>query len=188
MKSLFALAALVLSTIVSAQNPQPLGTLVATVTDASGAKIPGVTVTATGPGGVTTGVTNTSGAVSFRLSEGTYTVTATLRGFIDQPRQVTVKSGEATSLSITMQVAPQRFLAPSPSPFERERNVDIQANSFTLQGNVVLYRGNVRMRTESVEVRADEIDFNTVTRSASARGNVTIQVLSIGPRVTPLSN
>jgi len=187
MKALVAAVALIASTMVFGQNLQPLGTVVVAVTDASSAKIPGVTITVIGPGGVTRAITSPSGTASLPLSEGTYTVTATLRGFADQSTQVTVRSGVESAVSITMQVAKPTFIAPR-SPFERERNVDIQADSFTMQGNVVLYRGDVRMKTESVEVHADELDFNTVSRTASARGNVTIQVLSIGPRVTPLSN
>ena len=185
MKSLIAVAALVASMFAYGQNPRPLGTIVVTVADASGARIPGVTVRALGPGGVTTGVTNISGEVSLRVSEGAYSVTATLRGFLSREVYIAVKSAEDVALPITMQ--PISF-APNLNPFERAGDVDIRGDSFTTQGNTALYRGNVRMRTDGAEIRADEIDFNTVTRTASARGNVTIQVLTTGPRVIPLSN
>ena len=188
MKSMVALAALVASMFAYGQNPQPLGTIVVTVADASGAKIPGVTVQASGPGGVTTGVSNVSGAVSLRVSEGGYIVTATLRGFQGQTAYIAVKRAEDVAVPITMQPSTPDRIIPYTNPFERERNVDIRADSSTVQGNTVFCRGNVRMKTDSVEIRADEIDFNSVLRTASARGNVTIQVLTTGPRVTPLSN
>jgi len=185
MKSMIAVAALIVSMFAYGQNPQPLGTIVVTVTDSSGAKIPGVTVRALGPGGVTTGVTNISGEVSLRVSEGAYSVTATLRGFLNREVYIAVKSTEDVAVPITMQ--PISF-APYLNPFERAGDVEIRGDSFTAQGDTVLYRGNVRMRTDGAEIRADEIDFNTVTRTANARGNVTIQVLTTGPRVIPLSN
>ena len=51
-----------------------------------------------------------------------------------------------------------------------------------MQGNLLLYRGKVRMRSDSVGVRPDEIDLSTATDAASARGNVTIQVLRVALR------
>src|SRR5687768_5268022 len=61
------------------------GTLTGTVTDASGAVLPGVTVTATGTaliGGARTAVTDENGVYRFpALPPGTYTVSAELSGF-----------------------------------------------------------------------------------------------------------
>ena len=61
-----------------------------TVTDASGASIPGVTITAvnTGTGIVNTTISNEAGAFNFpSLQTGTYTLSAELLGF--QPRRYT---------------------------------------------------------------------------------------------------
>ena len=185
MKSLFAVAALVVSTLAFAQNPAPLGTIRARVTDQSGNPIPGVTVSAYGPSGlIVTGLTDDKGSVALRVVPGTNSVTASLQGFLPQSAQVTVKSSEDGQLALTLRVAPQAL---PPSPFDRDRNVDFQADAVTSQGNTVLYRGNVRMRTDSVEVQADAIDYNTVTRTANARGNVTIQVLPVVARMRPLA-
>jgi Carboxypeptidase regulatory-like domain len=185
MKSWFVIAALVISTLTLGQNTAPLGTITARVTDESKNPIPGVTVSAYGPSGlIITGLTDQRGSVVLRVAPGTNGVTASLQGFLSQSVQVTVKSSEDAPLALTLRIAPQAL---PPSPFDRDRDVDLQADAVTTQGNTVLYRGNVRMKTESVEVHADAIDYNTVTRTANARGNVTIQVLPIRPRVTPLS-
>jgi hypothetical protein len=186
MKSLLTFAALAVSAFAFGQNPPQSATIAATVKDAAGASIPGVTVQVYGPAGVTTGITDQKGSVALRVAPGINQVRASLPGFLTESTEVTVKDSEAFMLTLTMSVAPRSRL--TPSPFQRDRDIDIRASNTTLQGNLVLYRGNVQMRTDGVEVRADEIDFNTVTRTASARGNVTIQVLPIGPRVTPLGN
>src|SRR2546423_10740540 len=76
------LACLVFSTNTFAQTTN--ATLGGTVSDASGALIPGVEVTAknTGTGIVNTTLTNESGAYQFAsLQTGTYEVSATLPGF-----------------------------------------------------------------------------------------------------------
>jgi len=186
MKSLFVVTALVVSMQALAQNPAPLGTITAKVTDQSGNPIPGVTVSSYGPSGlIVTGLTDAKGSVVLRVAPGTNGVTASLLGFLSQSAQVTVKSSEDASLALTLRIAPQ---AVPPSPFERDRDVALQADAVTTQGNTVLYRGHARMTTESVEVQADAIDYNTVTHTANARGNVTIQVLPIVPRARPLSS
>jgi len=56
-----------------------------------------------------------------------------------------------------------------------------------VNGNTVQYLGHVRMTTESVIVTADELNYNTSTKSAKATGNVSIQVQPPAPLVVPLS-
>jgi hypothetical protein len=170
-----------------AQTPAA-GTLTVTVADAANAMIPGVTVTATGAGATVRGVTNEKGVVALRVPDGTYLVTAVLRGFLETSAEITIKNSENFLMNLTLRVGPQTTFLPPATPFQREQNVDITGDTVTMQGPLVLYRGNVRMRTEGVEIRADEIDFNTVTRTASVRGTVTVRVLTVGPRFTPLSN
>jgi lipopolysaccharide assembly outer membrane protein LptD (OstA) len=73
--------------------------------------------------------------------------------------------------------------APSAQPASRpDRDVMISADSQTTQGDFILYRGNVRMTTSGMVLFADELDFNTVTRSAGARGRVTMRVIPAAPR------
>src|SRR5437867_6132039 len=83
-------------------------TLGGTVSDASGALIPGVTVTATnsGTGIVTTVVSNEAGAYQFAsLQTGTYTVTAELPGFQTQARNgVALGVSQQVRLNFTLQV------------------------------------------------------------------------------------
>jgi protocatechuate 3,4-dioxygenase beta subunit len=69
-------------------------TLGGTVSDASGALIPGVSITATNPqtGIVSTVVSNEAGAYQFAsLQTGTYNVTAELPGFQTQTRSQVVR-------------------------------------------------------------------------------------------------
>src|SRR5205809_5646810 len=79
-----------------------------TVADASGALIPGVTVTATntGTGIVNTVVSNESGAYNFAsLQPGTYKVTAELSGFQTQTySDVQLGGSQQVRLNFTLQV------------------------------------------------------------------------------------
>jgi lipopolysaccharide assembly outer membrane protein LptD (OstA) len=54
-------------------------------------------------------------------------------------------------------------------------------------GKTIQYRGHVRMTTDSVVVTADELEYDALTKSAKATGNVAIQMRPPGPLVVPLS-
>ena len=86
-------------------------TLGGTVSDASGALIPGVTVTATNTqtGIVTTGITNETGAYNFpSLQTGVYKVTAELVGFQTQSyTEVALGVSQQVRLNFTLQVGTQ---------------------------------------------------------------------------------
>src|SRR5262245_4558148 len=83
----------------------PLG---GTVSDSSGALIPGVAITATNlsTGIVTTNVTNEAGAYNFAsIQSGTYKVTAELPGFQTQTyNNVTLGVSQQVRLNFTLQV------------------------------------------------------------------------------------
>src|SRR5881397_336912 len=83
-------------------------TLGGTVSDATGALIPGVTITATntGTGIVTTVLTNEAGAYQFAsLQTGSYQVTAELSGFQTQTRSgVQLGVSQQVRLNFTLQV------------------------------------------------------------------------------------
>jgi len=108
-KLLGAAAALcfVLSTYTFAQTSN--ATLGGTVSDATGALIPGVTITATntGTGIVTTVLSNEAGAYQFAsLQTGAYTVTAELPGFQTQTRSgVALGVSQQVRLNFTLNVA-----------------------------------------------------------------------------------
>src|SRR5437879_256118 len=97
---------LVLATYTFAQTSN--ATLGGTVGDATGALIPGVTITATntGTGIVNTLVTNESGAYNFAsLQPGTYKVTAELPGFqIQTYTDVQLGGAQQVRLNFTLQV------------------------------------------------------------------------------------
>src|SRR5213593_2024055 len=97
---------LFLSTVTFAQTSN--ATVGGTVSDPTGALIPGVTITATNPatGIVTTVVTNEAGAYQFAsLQTGSYTVTAELPGFQTQARNgVALGVSQQVRLNFTLQV------------------------------------------------------------------------------------
>src|SRR2546425_656529 len=103
---LLTLLCLFLSTHTFAQTSN--ATLGGTVSDATGALIPGVSITATnnGTGIVNTVMTNEAGAYQFAsLQTGTYTVTAELPGFQTQTRNgVALGVSQQVRLNFTLQV------------------------------------------------------------------------------------
>ena len=103
---LVVLLCLVLSTNAFAQTSN--ATLGGSVSDSTGALIPGVTVTATntGTGIVNTSISNEAGAYQFpSLQTGTYKVTAELPGFQTQAyNDVTLGISQQVRLNFTMQV------------------------------------------------------------------------------------
>ena len=173
-----------------AQEPTP-GVIVGTVRDGSGTALPGVTVSArsAAEGAIAaTTMTDATGSYSLSLAPGRYLLRASLPGFSDVPRVVTVVGASRTDVPFTMQVAPldERPPAIPPPPFRRGQ-VDIRADSQTRAGNVIRYRGSVRMRTDGSEITADELDFNVETRTADVRGKVQVRVLPSEYRVIPLT-
>src|SRR5467141_3730895 len=101
-----ALLCFALSTLTFSQTSN--ATLGGTVSDATGALIPGVAITATntGTGIVTNVLTNESGAYQFAsLQTGTYTVSAALPGFQTQTRSgVQLGVSQQVRLNFTLQV------------------------------------------------------------------------------------
>src|SRR3989442_11732423 len=82
-------------------------TLSGTVTDATGALIPGVEITATETetGVVSTGVTNEAGTYQFpSLQPGPYRVNASLAGFQSQIFQITLGTSQQIRQNFTLQV------------------------------------------------------------------------------------
>src|SRR5436190_15783698 len=104
--SAVALLCLVLCTHSFSQTSN--ATLGGTISDATGALIPGVTITATntGTGIVTTVLTNEAGAYQFAsLQTGSYAVTAELPGFQTQTRSgVALGVSQQVRLNFTLQV------------------------------------------------------------------------------------
>jgi lipopolysaccharide assembly outer membrane protein LptD (OstA) len=72
-------------------------------------------------------------------------------------------------------------------PSARERPLSISADTMDIVGKTIQYRGHVRMTTDSVVVTADELEYDALTKSAKATGNVAIQMRPPGPLVVPLS-
>jgi hypothetical protein len=194
MKAAVPILVLLTSLAMSGQEPAR-GTIAGTVQDVSGSPLPGAAVTAMRPDGTVAGsaVTGANGSFTLSLPPATYTIGATLRGFrSSEIGGIVLRSGSGVNLGpFRLPIGPiSEGLRRSPSipePFGRDREYDITADRQTRQGAVVQYRGNVRMRSYGMEVSADELDFDSVTRTGDARGTVKVRVLPPEFKVVPLT-
>ena len=109
MKRLFTLALVILlmtSSGVLAQTAT--GNVYGKATDASGAVLPGASVTIAGEAGSRTTVTGSDGTFRFlNLSPSDYTVTVSMQGFGAANRKITVQTGQSASLEIPLKVGGQ---------------------------------------------------------------------------------
>src|SRR5262249_21954830 len=99
------LAAAALLALPSAAWAQAAGNVYGTVTDESGAVLPGATVTLSGAG---TQTTNSGSQGDFRflnLAPGSYRLTVALTGFTTVARDVTVSTGVNVNLTFGLKVA-----------------------------------------------------------------------------------
>jgi hypothetical protein len=199
MKAAVPILVLLTSLAMSGQEPAR-GTIAGTVQDVSGSPLPGAAVTAMRPDGTVAGsaVTGANGSFTLSLPPGTYTILAPLPGFLPDIRGIELRSGSRVDLQpFRLRVAPipERRVRPMPSPFGRDRDqfgpgqeYDITADRQTRQGAIVQYRGNVRMQSSGMEVTADELDFDLMTRTGDARGNVRVRVLPPEFKMIPLTS
>ena len=78
----------------------------------------------------------------------------------------------------------------TPAVGQNGRNLEVgrvrfQANSQQREGSLIRCRGDVEMATHSFVLRADEVDYDSDTCVAEARGNVRIQLLPATPKTAP---
>jgi outer membrane receptor protein involved in Fe transport len=97
---------LVLSGAICASAQETTGTITGRAADAQGLPVPGVTVTATGPQGIKTAITDSQGHFAFPfITPGLYTVRMELQGFKTiERKQVSVSVGQTMDLPVTMEV------------------------------------------------------------------------------------
>ena len=103
---------------------QTTGTIRGAVTDAGGASLSGVVVTAIGPGLDAETVTDEAGAYEFTgVTPGDHIVTATLFGYAPRELRVTVRAGAIEVVPIVLQLAfqldPISVVAEEPAVFAR---------------------------------------------------------------------
>src|SRR5258707_574026 len=98
LRSLYALALLcALAAPVAAQTASVSGT----ITDQSGAAVPGATVTLAGPGGTASTTSGSRGEYSFpNLANGAYRVTVALSGFAPATSDVMVGGGSNVDVPV----------------------------------------------------------------------------------------
>ena len=117
-----------------------------------------------------------------------------LREVVLLASSMAVLAGLQNSVQKTPTIPPKTLPGPNQSPTpipnfssSRERPLAITSDKMTVNGKTVQYQGHVRMTTESVIVTADELNYDTSTKSAKATGNVAIHLQPPGPLVVPLS-
>jgi outer membrane receptor protein involved in Fe transport len=103
LRSLYALALLCAIAVPAAAQT---ATVSGTITDQSGAAVPGATVTLTGPGGTATTTSGARGEYNFpNVANGTYRVNATLSGFAPATRDVVVSGSNVEVPVISLALA-----------------------------------------------------------------------------------
>ena len=190
MKPLKSILLIVCSMLALGQTPEEFGSITGTVQDESRAPLPGATVVASGPAGTFRVMTDAHGFYALsQLPLGTYRLSADLPGFRENLQtNVGVEQGAPTRREFVLALQAARPAVVAVQAPRRERGYEITSDRQSAQGVVVLYRGNVRMVTDGMELRADELDFNTTTLAADARGNVRVRVLPVTVRPIPLSS
>ena len=106
-RRLIVLAMLVLASV-GAYAQTSTGNVLGTVTDASGAVLPGATVTISGEAGTRTTISGSDGSFRFlNMDYGTYKVAVSLAGFAGANRSVSIVTGANTTLAISLAVGGQ---------------------------------------------------------------------------------
>lgn len=97
---------LILSFLAAAASAQTTGTARGTITDPSGAVIPGATIQFSGSGASQSVKTNGMGSYTVTLPAGTYAVQASAPGFVAFSRpEFNISAGQVNALDIAMQIA-----------------------------------------------------------------------------------
>jgi len=113
--SIALLLTLAISSYSAAQTSN--GSLTGAVRDASGAVVPGASITAQGSDATFQFVTELDGAFRFlNLEPGTYRLTASLSGFRADSRDVIVSLGKNTNLELRLEVSSVDFVVTVASP------------------------------------------------------------------------
>ncbi|HKE84001.1 MAG TPA: carboxypeptidase regulatory-like domain-containing protein [Vicinamibacterales bacterium] len=104
--SAFLVAFVLAATSLTAAQENTTGTLAGRAVDRQGLPVPGVTVTATGPQGMKTSVTDAEGRFSIPfLTPGQYSLRAELQGFKPVEQQdIVVSLGQRVELALTLEV------------------------------------------------------------------------------------
>ena len=106
-RRLVVLALLVLASV-GVEAQQSTGNVLGTVTDASGAILPGATVAISGEAGTRTTVSGPDGAFRFlNMDYGSYKVSVTLQGFSSSTKSVTIVTGANATLAFSLAVGGQ---------------------------------------------------------------------------------
>lgn len=103
-KRLLAFAWLVLASV-GAYAQQSTGNVLGTVTDASGAVLPGATIAISGEAGTRTTTSGADGTFRFlNMDYGDYKVTVSLQGFGSTTKSVTIVTGANATLAVSLAV------------------------------------------------------------------------------------
>jgi hypothetical protein len=109
MKKLFSLGlAILLMASAGAFAQTATGNVFGVVTDASGAVLPGASVAISGEAGTRTTVSGSDGSFRFlNMDYGDYTVTVSMQGFGAANRKITVVTGSANQVNVSLKIGGQ---------------------------------------------------------------------------------
>ena len=130
--SVWALTMLLVVGVSTSAAGQGTGTITGTIADESGAVLPGVTVTASSPGGggARTGLSNGQGRYEIRnLVPGRYDVRGVLPGFSSDAAPVTVVAGGSAVVDMSLTIAP---LAETVTVTRTDRDLAVVPSSVTV--------------------------------------------------------
>ncbi len=155
----FLAAGLLLAPQVMAQNPT--GTLTGTVTDDSGAGLPGVTVTATSPKlqGARNSVTGTNGGYKIAfMPPGEYKISYELEGFATKVRNVVMNAAQTKTSDIKMQIA------------EVVEEIIVTSNIETISESNTLAQTTTQAELESLPIDREPLDAVRLAPGVSDTG------------------
>ncbi|MCX6550883.1 MAG: TonB-dependent receptor, partial [Acidobacteria bacterium] len=161
------------------------GRVTGVITDASGAVLPGVTVTlkAAGAAGSST-VTDATGRYVFAdVAPGAYEVTVELAGFNKQTNMVTVAAGSPVTLDLKLQIAAQAESVQVTGSLIPRPTLEAMSPVTTLDVEELTYRGMTRME-DLLQALPQVFAAQNSTVSNGSSGTATVDLRYLGTNRT----
>lgn len=178
-------ALLVLALPLAAAAQEQTGRIAGLVTDDTGAVLPGVTVTITGPGGaVRSTVTDATGRYAFDgVAPGSYEVSVELPGFARQTRKANVSVGQALALDMTLQIAEQMETVQVTGTLIPRPTLEAMSPVTTMDVETITYQGSTRVEDLLISLPQVFVAQNS-TIANGASGTATVDLRNVGSNRT----
>ncbi len=162
------------------------GRVTGVVTDASGAVLPGVTVTikSDSTGAVTSTVTDSVGSyVAANLAPGPYTLTFELGGFSTQTSKVVVAAGQPVNLDLKLQIGGQTEQIQVTGTLIPRPTLEAMSPVTTMDVQEITYRGMTRVE-DLLQTLPQVFAAQNSSVSNGASGTATVDLRYLGPQRT----